>query len=170
MTDKTAAAEIAEPSRHAQRLERLPAIYKTNQERMCCELGLGLEEPLLVFRRYGYDKDQALALLHDAGFGRLLDRISKEVREQGMGFRAKARAMAEDLLPEAYAIATDDQAAASVRAELIQWFAKVGDLEPMPKKPGEGAPGGGGFSLQIVFAGEKAPSRVVEHEPLTIEG
>jgi hypothetical protein len=156
-------------NRHQTRLAALPAVYRTNHERLACELAMRFEEPLTVFARYGYDKDQALALLQNEEFGRLLEKVNKEVREKGLSFRAKARAMAEDLLPEAYAIATDDEASASVRADIIQWMTRVADLEPAPKDKGQGGAGGGGFSLQIVFAGDK-PQKVVSQEPLTIEG
>jgi hypothetical protein len=137
-------------------------------ERMACELALGLEDPLVIFRRYGYDKDQALALLQSEQFGRLLDRIGKEVREQGLSFRAKARAMAEDLLPEAYAIATDELASSAVRADLIQWITRVADLEPAPKDKGAGGGTGGGFSMTIVFAGDGQP-KLVGPAPVVLE-
>lgn len=170
MSDKKAiAGELAEPGRHQKRLENLPSVYKTNMERMACELALGLEDPLIVFRRYGYDKDQALALLQSEQFGRTLDKISKEVREQGLSFRAKARAMAEDLLPEAYAIATDELASSAVRADLIQWITRVADLEPAPKEKGGGPGGSGGFSMTVVFAGDSQP-KLVGPAPVTIEG
>lgn len=159
---------VTAETRQQERLAALPAAYKTQHERLACELALRLEDSAVIFQRHGYTQDQALTLLESADFARTLDRIAKEVREQGLTFRAKARVMAEDLLQHGYEIATDDQASAAVRADLIQWFARVGDLEPAPKKDGTNS-GGGGLHLSITFAPKDDQVKVVTHEPVTLE-
>ncbi len=157
-----------DPARHAERVAAVPAVYKRNDERMACELVLRLDDPDRIFTRYGYGRDQALALLQSQEFAATLSRVESEMKAQGLSFRAKARAIAEDLLPEAYALATDEQQSASVRADLIQWFARMGDLEPAPKKGNDGGAGGGGLTLNIMFAGQPAQA-VVTQEPITLE-
>ena len=159
--------ELIAEQRQAERLAALPTAYKTQHERLAYELALKLDESPVIFQRHGYDAGQALALIETPEFSKLLERVAKDVREQGLTFRAKARVMAEDLLQHGYEIATDEYASAAVRADLIQWFARVADLEPAVKKDGTNS-GGGGLHLSITFAGE--PAKVVGHEPITIEG
>jgi len=162
--------ELTPEQRRLSRIGNAPAAYKLQLERLAYELALKLEEPGAIFARHGYDREQAVELLHQPGFGDLLERVSKEVREQGVTFRAKARIMAEDLLQDGYEIATDELAPKTVRAELIQWFAKVGDLEPAPKsKDSGGGSGGGGFTLNLTFAGQGQQPVITGHEPITIE-
>lgn len=162
MTDATV-------NRQARRLAALPTAYKSQHERLAYELALKLDDSGTIFAQHGYDGEQALALLENAEFSALLQRVSQEVREKGLSFRAKARVMAEDLLQHGYEIATDEYASAAVRADLIQWMARVGDLEPAPKTKDGGA-AGGGLHLSITFAGQEKPTVVTGHEPITIEG
>lgn len=157
---------ITVESRRQARIAALPEVYKTQHERLAYELAMGLDDSADIFQRHGYGRDDALALLELPEFAKLLDRISREVRENGITFRAKARVMAEDLLQHGYEIATDELASAAVRADLIQWFARVGDLEPAAKKVDTGA--SGGLSLTITFT-DQAPVKVITHEPQTIE-
>lgn len=155
-------------ARQDERLAALPAVYKTQYERLACEIAIGLEEPVEVFARHGYTPEQAVALLEQKDFSGLLERVTKEVRESGLSFRTKARAMAEDLLPHAYTIATDELASSAVRADIIQWLTRVADLEP-PKKDGKDAGSGGGLVMNITFAGQEKPTVISTHEPITID-
>lgn len=139
--------------RQATRLSMVPAIYRTTHERLACELALRMEAPEDIFPRYGYTPDSAAALMESVAFTQLLERVGGEIRENGLSFRVKAKAISEDLLPQAYDLATDPLTPASVRADLIKWAAKVAGNEPAPAK-GEGGAGSGGFALSITFAGQ----------------
>ncbi|MBT9176533.1 MAG: hypothetical protein DDT20_00852 [Firmicutes bacterium] len=153
--------------RQTARLADVPELYRKAHERLAVELALAgpmREEPEAVFARYGYTPDQAIALLESRVFLVLLERVGAEVREQGLSFRAKARAISEDLLPHAYEIATDPQQSAAVRADLIKWSAKVAGHEPKEKDEVKG----GGFNLSITFAGQ-APMKVVSSDAALIE-
>ena len=163
-------ADPLESSRHQQRLAALPAVYKTQPERLAVELALKLDDPTAIFARHGYDAHQALALLQSPDFAALLERVAKEVQEQGLSFRAKARVMAEDLLQHGYELATDELASAAVRADLIQWFSRIADLEPAPKEKAGGPGTGGGLSLHITFSGQEKQAVITGREPVTIEG
>jgi len=156
-------------TRQEQRLAALPAAYKSQHERLAYELALKLDDSGEIFARHGYNGEQALALLETAEFPVLLERVVQEVREKGLSFRAKARVMAEDLLQHGYEIATDAQASAAVRADLIQWMARVADLEPA-KKDGKDSGAGGGLHLSITFAGQAPQTVTTGREPITIEG
>lgn len=112
----------------------------------------GAEKAMEVFDRYKIDKAVAVELLQNPVFLKQLERYKAEVETSGLSFRGKARILAEDLLPHGYEIATDPAYPAAVRADMIQWFTKIADLEPKKDDP-KGGGGGGGFSLQILFAG-----------------
>ena len=155
-------------TRQKERLAALPALYKTQHERLACELALGLDEHTEIFQRHGYTPEQALSLIETKEFAQTLERVAQEVRASGLSFRTKARAMAEDLLPHAYTIATDELASAAVRADIIQWMARVADLEPAKKGEDRGA--GSGLTLNITFAGQEKQPVISVHEPITIEG
>lgn len=156
-------------TRQEERLAQIPAIYKSTHERLACELALGMEEPEVIFKAYGYEPSDALTLTESPAFTALCKRIGAEVRESGLSFKSKMKAVAEDLIPHAYDIATDPLQPATVRQKIIEWTAKMAGFEPAPAK-GEAA-GGGGFSLSITFAGG-APAQIVgvatpaiEHKP-----
>ena len=153
--------------RQTDRLSHIPAVYRSPLERMACELATEMEEPGVVFQRYGYDEARAVELMETAHFTDMLARIGKEVRESGLTFKLKARAQAEELLGHSFEIATDPLQPTSERVKLIQWTAKMAGLEPKEKEVA-GA-GGGGFSLNITFAGSETAVNVVKEAPLTIE-
>lgn len=154
--------------RRVARLEGLPAIYKTAHERLAVELALQMEEPMETFKRHGLTPEQGAALLQSPGFAKILERMVTEVREQGLSFRMKARAIAEDLLPEAHDMATDPLVSSAVRLDAIKWTAKIADLEPRTKDEGARG-GGGGLTLSITFTGQ-APEKVVLGEHEVLEG
>lgn len=155
--------------RQASRIDALPAVYKTQHERLAYELALKMDEPEAIFAKHGYSEDQALALLSSPGFSLLFDKVTAEVAESGQTFRMKARAQAEALLTQSFEIATDPTAPTSERVKLIQWTAKVAGYEPKPT-PDDTGQGAGGFNLTIQFAGQQ-PQQVVTgaHVPAMIE-
>jgi len=151
--------------RQEQRLDAIPALYRQQHERLALELALGMDDETAVFKRHGYTQEQAITLLSQPAFIAALESTVEEVRTKGLTFRMKARAQAEELLTSSYEMATDPNCSASVRADLIQWTARMGDLEP-PKNKDEGKTGGG-LTLSITFAGQ--PPQQVVHEGLTFE-
>jgi len=159
--------EMGASTRQEERLSAIPALYKTTHERLACELALRMESPEEIFPRYGYDAEAAAALMESTAFTQLLERIGVEIRENGLSFRMKAKALSEELLPHAYDMATDPLVSSAVRADLIKWTAKVAGNEPAPQKGVE--QGAGGFSLSITFAGQAPVAVVTGREPLTIE-
>ena len=144
--------------RQDERQSAIPALYKTTHERLACELALRMDDTDAVFERYGYSPEAAQELMESPAFTALLAQVGAEIRENGLSFRLKAKAISEDLLPHAYDIATDPLQSAAVRADLIKWSARVAGNEPAPAKGVE--QGSGGFTLSITFAGQE-PMRVV---------
>ena len=155
-------------SRQDRRMAEVPELYRQTHERMAVELALHMDDAESIFASYHYTPDQAAELLESPAFVALLERVTKEVREQGLSFRMKARAIAEDLLPHAYEMATDASCSAAVRADLIKWASKVGDLDPKPTK--DDSKTGGGLTLSITFSGQQPQTVVEARDVLTIEG
>lgn len=151
-----------------ERMRAVPSLYKTTHERLAVELALHMEEPEEVFLRYGYSPEQADELMNTAAFTVLLSRIGKEIAENGLSFKAKIKAIAEDLLPTAHSLATDPLTSAAVRTDIIKWAAKLAGHEPKETKDLGNA--GGGLNLTIQFAGAPAPMKVVQNEAVTLEG
>jgi len=163
----------------ARQLVRLPDGYKPNalstspfDPKLAYELALGIDSAAEIFERYGYTQEQALKLANTPTFQRVLQEFKKEVVENGLSFKLKARIQAEDLLTHSYDMATDPEVPASVRAKLIEWTARMAELEPKEAGMGGAAKGGGGFTLNIMFAGgqqmqvtaEQPQGRIIEHD------
>ena len=144
--------------RQDERQSAIPALYKTTHERLACELALRMDDTDAVFERYGYSPEAAQELMESPAFAVLLAKVGTEIRENGLSFRLKAKAISEELLPTAFDLATDPLCSAAVRADLIKWAARVAGNEPAPAKGVE--QGSGGFTLSITFAGQE-PMRVV---------
>ena len=153
-------------TRQEERLTGIPALYKTRHEQLACELAMHMEEPEVIFERYGFGVEEASDLLESPAFAALLHRIGTEIRENGLTFKQKAKAQAEELLQHSFEIATDPHASAAVRADIIKWTAKMAGYEPTPTKDVE-AKTGGGLTLNITFAGQPT-QQVLAREPLTI--
>ena len=160
--------------REARRLSaRLPEGYKptsgadlTFDPRIAYEIALGLASPSEVFQRYGVTERRARELIANPVFVSTITKYKEEVAEGGISFRLKAKIQAEDLLSHSYILATDPEVPAAVRADLIKWTAKMANLEPDTKNKGEGG-GGAGFTLNITFAGEPAPARIINADITT---
>lgn len=166
MTDEAHTPESYD-ARQERRLGALPGVYKTQHERLAFELALAQPiEAGSVFANHGYTQEQSIGILSDPTFAKLLERVTKEVKENGLSFRNKARMQAEDLLQHSYALATDPEVSSAVRLDAIKSTVKWAGLEP--KEKDDKGTGTGGLTLNISFAGQ-APQQVVGHEPVTIE-
>ena len=139
--------------------------------RLAYELALRIDDPATIFERYNVDEDEAVRLMGLQAFRDAIVKFDAEIKEHGIGFRSKARIIAEELLEHGHEIATDAGQSGAVRADLIKWFAKVGDLEPAPKK-GDATDTAARYQFQIIFSGSQpAQTMTIEkHQPLTIEG
>lgn len=136
--------------------------------RLLIDLAVWKEEPpLAVFAKHGVSADQAVVLLQNAAFAKSLRDAHEYVAANGLSFRARARAIAEDVLGEAYDIITDPEMPPSVRADLIKWSAEMGDLEPPRRKEEAAGQGAQPFALHISFTGvgDPAGQRVIDVTP-----
>jgi hypothetical protein len=151
-----------------------PATIVAWDPRLALEIVMaGAEKAQEVFEKYKISHTAAVELLTNPLFQKQIEQYKAELETSGMSYRMKARVLAEDLLPEAYEIAKDPTYPAAVRADMIQWVTKVADLEPARSNGKDIVAGAGGFSLQIIFAGQQPQQTVVgasvavpiEHQP-----
>lgn len=166
MTDSTDLASVLPVSRQDERMAAAPAFYKTEYERLACELALMPENVEEVFAGYGYSIEQASVLLDSKPFLVILERVKREMQETGVSFRAKARVISEALLPHAWEMASDPTCPSAVRADLIKWTAVAGGN--MLKEGKDDGKTGGGLVLSITFAGKEPQQVITSREPITI--
>lgn len=86
------------------------------------------------------------AIAANPQFQRYVDMYVKELKDSGFSFSAKARVLAEDLLPTLYHMAKDDDVPAAVRRQAITDIVEWAELKP---KTNAVAPSGPGFSITI---------------------
>ena len=79
-------------------------------------------------------------------FLRYVDVYTAEMKDSGFSFAAKARILAEDLLPHAYHMAKDIDVPAPVRMKAIENLVTWGDLAPKNNQPSLNGPS---FSITI---------------------
>ena len=79
-------------------------------------------------------------------FQRYVDMYVKELKDNGFSFSAKARVLAEDLLPTLYHMAKDVEVPAAVRRQAITDIVEWAELKP---KTNSVTPSGPGFSITI---------------------
>ena len=145
----------------------VPAFYKTQYERLACELAMMPEDVETIFANYGYTVDEAAVLLENRAFLAILERVKREIHESGLSFRTKAKAISEGLLPYVWNMASDPHTPAAVRADLVKWSALVAGH--MPKEVKEDGKTGSGLTLSITFAGQAPQQVVTSREPILIE-
>jgi hypothetical protein len=107
-------------------------------------------------------------------FQRYVDMYVKELKDTGFSFSAKARVLAEDLLPTLYHMAKDSDVPAAVRRQAITDIVEWAELKP---KTNQVAQTGPGFSITINLpsVGNAPPQAIVleanatEIEPKMVE-
>ncbi|RQH02723.1 hypothetical protein [Paraburkholderia dinghuensis] len=97
---------------------------------------------------YGLTLSQFAALLATPAFVAALRDAQAQLREHGAqaGFVFRSRALAEDLLPDIYALAKDERTDAQLRHRIFESLARYAQLDPAVMKKGDA---GGG--VQVVF-------------------
>jgi hypothetical protein len=107
-------------------------------------------------------------------FQRYVEMYVKELKDTGFSFSAKARVLAEDLLPTLYHMAKDTDVPAAVRRQAITDIVEWAELKP---KTNQIAQTGPGFSITINLpsVGNAPPQAIVleanatEIEPKMVE-
>lgn len=144
----------------------LPVLHS---KRVMLEIALYLEgsgdtvEDLIS--RNQISADELQKLLSNPIFRTDLSRMREEVREKGLTFRVKARAMAEELLKSTWLLTQDNNVSPTVRADLIKAVVEWGDLKPKNKESAQDM--GGGIKI-LINLGSTAPPLLVEGTQVTL--
>lgn len=110
------------------------------------ELAMGMEAPLSVLARYGYNPEQAGTLLSNEFIQRQIEAKRAELKSQGIVFKTKALMAAEDILEDVYVEAKMQETPLPQKLDALKFFAKAAGVDQVAQTSG-GA--GGGFNITI---------------------
>ena len=102
-----------------------------------------------VLKSQGVSEHLAETYFNDPTFVKHVKRLAQELTENGFGFEAKSRVLAEDALKTVYNIVQDKDAPAAVRMKGVENLVEWGGLKP--KATGGPANAQAGFTIQIVI-------------------
>ena len=127
-----------------------PATPNRWDPRLILDLALGVEDLDTVLPRYNLTPDDYETLAHSPIFRRELALTIRDVRENGLPFKAKARVQAEAYLEVLDELVYSDGTPASTRLEAIKSTVAWGGLIPKESKEETGATGST-INVQINF-------------------
>ena len=147
-------------------MDNLPLNYYPWSDRLAMDIALLLEgsgETLPeVIQRHSITVADLGRFNADPVFLRKVDILRVEVRDNGMTFRLKAKAQAEELLTTSWTLIHSPDVSATVKEKLIAHTVKWGGLEPKPDAMLESVTGG--VNITINLAEQTSSPRVIEHE------
>jgi hypothetical protein len=94
------------------------------------DLALGLEDLDVLLDRYALTPLEYEVMQMSSGFRRELSDHMREIKENGVSFKHKARVQAEAYLEEVHVIVTDSDVSASTRLDAIKSVVRWAGLEP----------------------------------------
>lgn len=122
--------------------------------KLAYELALGVDDIHTLAARHGLSTAEARALLVHPLFLQVLQEAVAQVRATGAGYKEKAKVIAEDLLPDVYALAKNVAVHPSIRLDAAKFVTGCAGLGPQ-RESRDGAPGGGGgnvrYTLQVIL-------------------
>lgn len=128
----------------------LPAITGVNLTRtnpnIIVELAMGMEPPLALLARYGYNPEQAGTLLSNELIQRQIESKRAELKSQGIVFKTKALMAAEDILEDVYVEAKMQETPLPQKLDALKFFAKAAGVDQVQSASGAA---GGGFNITI---------------------
>lgn len=139
-------------------------------ERLAFEVALALEgsgESLNdICHRHGIALDKVRKFQQDKSFLKSVKAFREDIRENGVTFKVKARAQAEELLKTSWEMIHDKDVSHAVRADLIKQTVKWAGLDG---KSEESAGAAGGVKININFGGTESLMVTANPEDDTIE-
>lgn len=138
--------------------------FKAVDPEMILEIAAGIENPVVVAKRYGVEPADYARMAMTPWFAKELDAKRKMLEDDGFTVRAKAAMLAEDLMVDTYRAAKLSESVGA-KLDVLKHLSKLGDLEP---KPGNHAPVGGGFSITIKLPDNYVGTpdgKIIEHIP-----
>lgn len=134
---------------------------------LCLEgSGFALDE---VLASHKLSQDDLYSFNKDPVFLKAVASYRDEIKEKGLTFRLKARAQAEDLLNTSWNLIHDIDVSPTVKADLIKWTAKMGNLEPKPSEGQVDMSGGVRITINLGNTPDAAP-KTLTSTGLVIDG
>jgi hypothetical protein len=100
----------------------------------------------------------------DKVFLKKVEELRSEIRANGMTFKLKARAQAEELLTTSWTLIHSPDVSAAVKADLIKSTVKWGGLEPKTNEGGEGGTSGGvSITINLDKVPVQEPMKVIDN-------
>lgn len=130
-------------------------------------IAMGMEEPADIAARYGYEGHQWERLSEWQPFLLTVAAQKAEFEKSGVTFRLKSAQKADTMADHVFVEAMANQTSLSQKISVMQWFAKMGELEPKEAKMG--AVGAEGFSITINLGNQQAPQTITATTPVIIE-
>lgn len=114
---------------------------------LCLEgSGFALDE---LMETHKVTREDLVIFNQDKIFRQTVQNYRDEIREKGLSFRLKARAQAEELLVTSWNLIHDIDVSPTVKADLIKWTAKMGNLEPKPAETTVDTSGGVRITINL---------------------
>lgn len=140
-----------------------PQEYAFPPAEMILELAKGLENPVDIAERYGYNAIQYAALENWGPFRREYERMVNKLEVEGVTYRNKAILYATDLIDRVFAAAKRPNVPLPQLIEAQKLMSKAGDLDP---KPAQNVQSGATYSVKLVLKDLKA-GQTIEGEVVT---
>jgi len=105
--------------------------------RLILDLALAIEDTTPILERYSLSEDDYSSLMRTPSFRRDLALTMREVRENGLSFKHKARVQAESYLEVLDQLVYSPATPASTRLDGIKQAVTWGDLSPKEGKEGD---------------------------------
>lgn len=121
-----------------------------------------------VLQRNRLTTEQLLVFQKDPVFLRTVKDYRQEIRSNGVTFKMKARAQAEELLHTSWVLIHSPDVSAAVKADLIKSTVKWGGLEPKNDTAVGVGEGGGGVLISINL-GDKDVKATLTDDGRTLE-
>lgn len=114
-------------------------------------IAMGLEDPGMVAARYGFEGERWAKLQEWPPFLLTIAKQKAEFEASGVTFRNKTSLMADQLADQVFVQAMGHETTLAQKMNVLQYFAKMGELEPKESKQ---QAQGEGFSISINIGGQ----------------
>lgn len=114
-------------------------------------IAMGMEDPAAIAARYGYTGARWEKLQSWQPFLLTVANLRADFEKSGVTFRLKAAMKADELADQVFVHAMSHETSLTQKMATLQYFAKMGDLEPKVDKT---TTVGEGFSISINLGGQ----------------